>query len=75
MPFDQSQKSFLFRIAEELDRESSLYEVPSSDRAVGVSMWNERLPLLPPPKRDEIPLAIPKLWLCVHECFLPYLFQ
>jgi hypothetical protein len=36
MPFDQFQKSFLIRIAKELDCESSLYEVPSSDRAVGV---------------------------------------
>jgi hypothetical protein len=36
MPFDQFQKNFLFRIAKELDPESSLYEVPGSDRAVGV---------------------------------------
>ena len=24
---------------------------------------------------SEIPLAIPKLWLCVHERFLPYLYK
>jgi hypothetical protein len=28
-----------------------------------------------PPKFEEIPLAIPKLWLCVHERFLPYLYK
>jgi hypothetical protein len=75
MPFDQFQKSFLFSIAKELDLESSLYEVPSSDRlSECLLLWNARL-LLPPPKRDEMSLAIPKLWLCVHERFSPYLFQ
>jgi hypothetical protein len=53
-------ESFLFRIAKELDCESSLYEMPSSHRAVGV------LPgclCCPAPKRDEMSLTIPKLGL------------
>jgi hypothetical protein len=53
MPFDQFQKGFLFRIAEELDRESFLYEVLSSNRGLSECplLWNARPPLLPPPKK------------------------
>jgi hypothetical protein len=67
---------FLFLIAKELDRESSLYEMPSSDRAVGVSIIVDcQAAFAAPSERDEMSLAIPRLWLCVHERFSPYLFQ
>jgi hypothetical protein len=53
MPFDQFQKSFLFSIAKELDRESSLYEVPSSDRAVGVPIIVECQAVATPSKTQR----------------------
>ena len=47
---------FLFRIAKELDRESSLYAMPGSDRAVGVSIIVEcQAALLPPPNATKCP--------------------
>jgi hypothetical protein len=58
MPFDQFQKSFLFRIAEELDRDSSLYEVRSSNRGCGVLIIVEcHAALAAPPSRDEMPMV------------------
>ena len=63
------RKDFPGRISEDRDsNRSSLYEVPSSERAVGVPII-VGMPgcLCCPPKFDEIPLAIPKLGLCVHE--------
>ena len=73
--FDPFRKDFFCRIAEDLTAIDPLYEVPSSDRAVGVPIIVKSSFLCCPPKRDEIPLAIPKLWLLVDECFLSSLFQ
>ena len=49
MPSIHFRKDFFCRIAEDLDSDrSSLYEVPSSDRAVGVPIIvKSRLPVLP----------------------------
>ena len=58
------RKDFPGRISEDRDStRSSLYEVPSSERAVGVPIIIVGMPgcLCCPPKFDEIPLAIPKL--------------
>jgi len=53
-----------------------LCEMPSGDIAVGMPII-VGMPgcLCCPPKIDAIPLAIPKLWLCVYERFLPYLYK
>ena len=67
------RKDFPGRISEDRDsNRSSLYEVPSSDSAVGVPIIVECQAAF---AASEIPLAIPKLWLCVHERFLPYLYK
>ena len=51
---------FLFRIAKELDRESSLYAMPGSDRAVGVSIIVEcQAAFAAPSERDEMSLVFP----------------
>ena len=66
------RKDLFCRISEDRDsNRSSLYEVPSSDGAVGVPLI-VGMPgcLCCPPQLDEIPLAIPKLWLCVTRALL-----
>jgi hypothetical protein len=75
-PLRSNSECFLFLIAKELNHESSLYEMPRSERAVRVSIIAEcQAAFAAPSERDEMSLAIPKLWLCVHERFSPYLFQ